>query len=114
MQIRIAADDDTVLQRLDLHDVLRIAGSEQSLALSDGVLMNSAMGAENFAVKVDDVARGLRREGTVLFNKLGVGTSLDKADFLRLGLVIRGQSGASCNLTNFCFGQLAKGEDGLR
>src|SRR5437867_3992928 len=74
---------------------------DQSLALADGVLVNSRVGSDNFTILSDDRARRPRFHSRVLFNKIGIRTALDETDFLGLGLFRCGQSVTPGNFAHF-------------
>jgi len=66
-QILIFADDEAILRAIERDDVQRAAGGHAyPLPLTNRVLMQARMAAENFAVRGDDLACIIRHLASLL------------------------------------------------
>src|ERR1700722_4839240 len=113
VEIFFSADDDLLVRAADLNHVeRRTGGHAESFALADGEVVNAVVLADDFAAGGDQLAGGVG-QCFALFGEKSVDEALviaagDETDFLRVGLLGRGEAVLAGEVADLGLGHVSK------
>src|SRR6266567_3127280 len=116
IEMLFPADNHLLVRAADLDDVeRRTRGDAKSLALAHSEVVNAAVLADDFSIRSDQIAGGVR-QCLALLGKVGIDKALvvaagDKANFLRVGLFGERQAVLASEFANFGLGHVAEREN---